>query len=53
MCGAGEQVQTAVAIVRTEGLLALWSGWQASLARSFFYGGMLRPQLYIVIIIND
>mmetsp|Transcript_15707 Transcript_15707/g.47345 ORF Transcript_15707/g.47345 Transcript_15707/m.47345 type:complete len:296 (-) Transcript_15707:589-1476(-) len=32
-------VQTAVAIVRTEGLLALWSGWQASLARSFFYGG--------------
>ena len=33
------QVKTAVALVKTEGVAALWSGWQASLARSFFYGG--------------
>ena len=26
-------------IVRQEGVHVLWSGWQASLARSFFYGG--------------
>ncbi len=37
--GLTVQVKTAVAVVKTEGVATLWSGWQASLARSFFYGG--------------
>lgn len=37
--GAAVQVTTAVNIVRQEGVLVLWSGWQASVARSFLYGG--------------
>lgn len=34
------QWRTGVNIVRQEGAHVLWSGWQASLARSFFYGGV-------------
>lgn len=30
---------TGVKIVRNEGVVRLWSGWQAALARSFLYGG--------------
>lgn len=50
MCTFMEAVMQAVHPERVclQGVHVLWSGWQASLARSFFYGGVWQPTLDLI-----
>jgi hypothetical protein len=38
------QVQTATALVRQEGVLALWKGWLPAVTRGILYGGAHAQQ---------